>query len=191
MSKQHPPEDVEKALALAAAGTSVATIAETISAGESTVRRWLRKASAGADPGRPGGPVTARPATSPGVPPVEPVMLPDGQTGVPAPSCGGGCGCSKPAEPLSTADVCRRLEQRLADLVDLSLDAEQTGRIEDRMLKICRIIEFLRGGDEIGAQIDAMEAFAKFCLRTLSESDMQPVRMAITRFLDELKRENS
>jgi transposase-like protein len=191
MSMQHPPEDVEKALALAAAGASVATIAKAAQAAESTVRRWLRKASAGSEPRRPGPPSHAQPAISAREPSAEPSALADGPAGAPAPPCGIRCNCDGPPEPLSTSDVCRRLEARLSDLVDQTLDAEQSGRIEDRMLKICRIIEFLRGGDELGATLRAMKDFAAFCIRLLPESEMRIVRMVIARFLDKLKKEHS
>jgi hypothetical protein len=187
MAKRFPPESVEKARALAEAGASTDAIAESTGASPSTVRRWLRMSSACR---RSGHPPTARPSPSPRAPSVEPSATADEQAGAPPASCGGRCSCGD-GPALTPEDVCRRLERRLADLVDRAPDAEQSGRVEDRMLKICRIIEFLRSGDEIGPQLRAIHNFASFCIRTLSESDMGPVRMAVTRYLDELKKEHS
>jgi transposase-like protein len=190
MPSRYPREEVEKALALAAAGASVATIAESTSASPSTVRRWLREAASADSRERPGHPPGAQPSTCPRAPSVEPTAATDDPAGAPASGCEAPCDCGRGAG-LSTVEVCRRLEQRLGSLMAQGTDAEQSGRVEDRMLKICRIIEFLRSGDEIGSRLQAMHEFARFCIGTLSESEMQPVRMAITRYLDKLKEENS
>ena len=60
------------------------------------------------------------------------------------------------------------------------------------MLKVCKVLEYLRAGeDDLDAQLAAMKRFAGFCIRTLSEDEMTPVRKAIRLFLDDLKREHS
>ena len=59
------------------------------------------------------------------------------------------------------------------------------------MLKVCRVLEFLRDDDDLEAQLRTVEDFASFCMETLTEEEMRPVRKAIHMFLDKLKRENS
>jgi hypothetical protein len=53
------------------------------------------------------------------------------------------------------------------------------------------LLEFLRGADDLEARLRGMKDFAGFCVQTLTEDEMPPVRKAIHMFLDKLKRENS
>ncbi|NLW49843.1 MAG: hypothetical protein GXY85_03245 [Candidatus Brocadiaceae bacterium] len=96
----------------------------------------------------------------------------------------------RPARPgrASPAELRARLERRLAALVDEGDEPEKGA--EDRMLKICRILEFLQGAQDLDAQLRVVRDFAVFCLQALTEDEMQPVRKAIHMYLDKLKREN-
>lgn len=86
----------------------------------------------------------------------------------------------------------RKLEERLERLIEESEVDQGNARLEDRMLKVCKVLEFLRGeGDDVAAQLEAMDGFSDFCVRTLSEGEMTPVRKAVRLFLDELKRKHS
>ena len=86
----------------------------------------------------------------------------------------------------------RKLEERLERLIEESEADQGNARLEDRMLKVCKVLEFLRGeGDDIAGQLEAMDGFSDFCVRTLSEGEMTPVRKAVRLFLDELKRKHS
>lgn len=111
----------------------------------------------------------------------------------------------------------RKLEARLKELIEESepqpqaagSDETKTGKgkgdeakagksksdeakVEDRMLKLCKVLEFLREDeDDITPQLDAMKRFASFCVRTLTEDEMPPVRKAVRLFLDNLKREHT
>ena len=85
-----------------------------------------------------------------------------------------------------------QLETYLAELVAEATRASKKDdprpTYEDRMLKVCRIIETLSpGGDDLSPQLAAMKAFATFCVRRLPESEMAPVRKAVRLFLDDLK----
>ncbi len=88
--------------------------------------------------------------------------------------------------------VYAKLQERLEDLVESGEEESGSARVEDRMLKICRVLDYLRSDrDPVGEQLRAMKAFAAFCLRTLNEEQMRPVRKAIRMFLDDLKKENT
>ena len=98
------------------------------------------------------------------------------------------------AGPVPRGRLRALLEERLADLAkqDDATDAKAAAASEDRMLKICRVLDYLdSGSDDLDSCFDAMERFGAFCVRSLSEADMVPVRKAITQFLDELRREHS
>ncbi len=99
----------------------------------------------------------------------------------------------EPEEAAAPAEKLRRkLEERLERLVEESEADATDGKLEDRMLKLCRVLEFLRGEeDDVSAQLVAMKRFAAFCLRTLSEREMAPVRKATRLFVEKLKREHS
>ncbi len=98
------------------------------------------------------------------------------------------------AEPMQRGRLRALLEQRLADLAkqDDGTDAKAAAASEDRMLKICRVLDHLDDeSDDLDSCFNAMERFGGFCVRNLSEADMDRVRRAITLFLDELRREHS
>ncbi|MFO8008602.1 MAG: helix-turn-helix domain-containing protein [Candidatus Brocadiia bacterium] len=92
----------------------------------------------------------------------------------------------------SPAEMRADLERHLADLVALQGTDQGDGKLEDRMLKVCRVLDHLRDEeDDVGAQLRGLKRFAAWCVRHLSEQDMEPVRRAIRRFLDELKEQHS
>jgi len=93
--------------------------------------------------------------------------------------------------PESAADrVYRRLERRLEELIGEGADPEgQDAAAEDRALKVCRVMEFLRRErDELSAQLEAMRRFASFCVSNLSEEEMLAVRKAVCMFIEEMRR---
>jgi hypothetical protein len=86
----------------------------------------------------------------------------------------------------------RKLHRRLEALVERGgADPEARG-LEDRMLKLCRVLDYLRKGrDDLTERLRALKSFAAFCLRNLTEEEMDPVRKGIRLYVDELKREHS
>jgi len=64
--------------------------------------------------------------------------------------------------------------------------------LEDRMLKLIRIIEGYRNtvGD-VSPRLAVMEEFAAFCAGNLGESDVHTVRNAVNRFLGHVKDQTS
>jgi len=163
-SRKRLPE----ARALYAEGVATGAIANALSISPGTVRRWAREDAAA---GRPWTRDPLPPAA--GSPAVRP--LPD------------------PQEPGSLSRrLCRRLEQRLERLVECHGDDIDSTRLEDHMLKICKVLDGLRAGaDDTTAQLEAMRRFADFCLRSLPEEEMTPVRRAVRLFLEDLKRDNA
>ncbi len=98
------------------------------------------------------------------------------------------------AEPMERGRLRALLEQRLADLAkqDDGTDAKAAAASEDRMLKICRVLDHLQDeGSQLDALVDATLRFAKFCRRNLSEDEMGPVRKAVRLFVEHLKKELS
>jgi transposase len=97
------------------------------------------------------------------------------------------------AEPQLRELLRSQLQTHLAELVRQALNAESKGRaryptVEDRMLKVCRVIEHLDPDtDDPGIQLAVMQGFAAFCVRALSEQEIGPVRKAVRLFLDDLK----
>lgn len=203
-----------QALALIAEGVKKQVAAKSIGVHEATLRRWVRE-SRGAVPALPAVAGT-KPTNYPGtVPPVGPVRrTADAATNTcpatgPAPRAVGapvapspvaalplpparGAGPRHARTPDASARLARRLEERLAVLVEKSEASPNDPKLEDRMLKVCKVLEYLRAGeDDLDAQLAAMKRFAGFCIRTLSEDEMTPVRKAIRLFLDDLKREHS
>jgi len=82
-----------------------------------------------------------------------------------------------------------RLQERLERLIG---GTEDDPELEDRALKVCRLLEHLRADrDNLNAQLGAMHAFASFCLQTLPEEEMAPVRRAIRMFVDQLRKEHA
>ncbi len=94
--------------------------------------------------------------------------------------------------PAGLERLTRRLEERLEELVGKSEEAPNDPKWEDRMLKLCKVLEFVRSADDdLTPLLAAMQKFAAFCVRTLPEAEMAPVRKAVRLFLDHLKREHS
>jgi len=59
---------------------------------------------------------------------------------------------------------------------------------EGRMLDVCRVMERLHPDtDDPTIQLAVLKEFVAFCVRTLSEEDMGPLRKAIRLYLDDLK----
>ena len=94
--------------------------------------------------------------------------------------------------PTDRGELCRRLEQRLQRLVERAENDLDDARVEDRFLKLCRVIDSLRSDSaDLDAQMEAMGRFADFCMKSLTEEEMAPVRGPIRQFLDYLKEEHS
>lgn len=85
-----------------------------------------------------------------------------------------------------------RVEGLLEQLIDESDVEQKSANLENRMLKLCRVLEHLRERrDDLEGQLAAMQRFGAFCARNLPEEQMRPVRRAVRLFLDDLKREHS
>jgi hypothetical protein len=159
---------IDEARVLYEAGATTETIATSACVSPSTIRRWARKAKAA------GAPWQRQASTPPR----------RSQASVPP-------AAARPDTPATAGDLRTLLEQRLADLVQRSIQEPDKPGAEDRMLKVCKVLEFLRGADDLEARLRGMKDFAGFCVQTLTEDEMPPVRKAIHMFLDKLKRENS
>lgn len=112
----------------------------------------------------------------------------DRAAGVPWPSDAGAARPSSGGGPLRADRLVHKLEGRLERLIDSDVNA---AKIEDRALKICKLLDLLRAGDDPRWQLEAMRDFAAFCLRNLSEEEMRPVRRAIRLFIDDIRRAHS
>jgi len=99
----------------------------------------------------------------------------------------------RPGEPTFEQKMRARLYRHLEVLLRAAETRKKQARapyptLEDRMLKVCQVIKHLSPDcDDLMAQLLAMKEFADFCVRTLSEEEMGPVRKAVRMFLDELK----
>jgi len=90
-----------------------------------------------------------------------------------------------------------RMRARLYRHLEVLIDAAESRRkqtraryptLEDRMLRVCQVIEHLGpDAEDLTAQLRAMERFAAFCPGALCEEEMGPVRKAVRMFLDHLK----
>ncbi|MFW6189893.1 MAG: helix-turn-helix domain-containing protein [Planctomycetota bacterium] len=97
-----------------------------------------------------------------------------------------------PPAPNSADRLYRRLQERLERLIDESDTDAKSANLENRMLKLCKVLDHLREQrDDLEGQLRAIKRFGSFCARRLPEDEMAPVRKAIRLFLDELKREHS
>lgn len=152
---------LDQARVLYAEGAATSVIARAVGVAPATVRRWARKAAQAGAPWQ--------------------------REARPRPHCNQACRPARTAE----ADLRHMLEQRLADLVARSAEEPDKPGAEDRMLKVCKVLEFLRGADDLEAQLRAIKGFAAFCVQALSEDEMAPVRKAIHLFLEKLRRENA
>jgi len=168
MTAAERKELLDRARALYAEGVDPKTIAGSLHVSPATVRRWARKARAAGDPWQR-----------------EAAPRPRSRCACP------GHDAAAPSPRPTTADLHALLEQRLADLVACSVAEPEKPGAEDRMLKVCRVLEFLREDDDLETQLRTVDDFASFCLETLTEEEMRPVRKAIHMFLDKLKRESS
>ena len=156
-----------EARALYAEGLSFAATAEALALPVGTVRRWASE---------------ERRAGRPWV-----------RAGEEAPPAGAG---PKPGprrrRGVERSVLCRRLEQRLALLIERAEDDLDDAKVEERFLKLCRVLESLRGdAADLDAQLEAMGRFADFCMQNLTEEEMAPVRGPIRQFVDSLKEEHS
>jgi len=161
MPKSLKPKLLSQALVLHAEGVRKAVIAKSLKVTVRTVERWLQQEH------------------SPGL-----REVPDAAPAARAPSNSG--------PPPPADELVRVLQNRLARLIEQSENEQKDAGIEDRMLKVCRVLESLRAGsDDLAAQLEAMKKFADFCVSTLSEDEMGPVRKAVRLFLEKLRRDNS
>lgn len=182
MARTRKAKLLPEARALYAEGASKPVIAEALKVPLRTVQRWAQQDAKAGRPWQRG--------------PSEPRM-PAGRR-PPLAEAPRSDDAGKPSradnqEPRSLTDrLCRRLEERLEGLIEKSEGKKPDPRLEDRMLKICKVLEYLRGEDnDLSAQLRAMKRFATFCVQTLSEEEMTPVRKATRLFLEDLKREHS
>jgi len=152
-----------RARALYAEGSTYDVIAESLGVSARTVRRWAAQDRAAGRPWRR----DAERASSTSRP-----SLPRGEGS---------------AEALRA-----RLRERLDYLVAQSELNPDDAKLDDRMLKLCRVLEHLhKEAADVDAQLEALERFTRFCLQNLSEDEMDPVRKAVRLFLDNLKEEHS
>ncbi|MGD2176013.1 MAG: DUF1804 family protein [Candidatus Brocadiaceae bacterium] len=100
-------------------------------------------------------------------------------------------------EPEPEEEMRRKLREVLMRLVDEAHEREgdrpqEHPCLEDRMLKICRVLEHVRpDAEDLTAQLKGLKRFAGWCLRNLREDQMGPVRHAVRRFVDEMREEHS
>lgn len=168
MAQSKKDKLLPQARALYGEGLGKTVIAESLGVAASTVRRWARQDAQAGRPWQRGGQSPPAPDPTP-------------------PAAG-----ARPGHQCRADRLCRRLEERLERLIEEAEAAGDGARLEDRMLKVCRVLEHLRGDhDELRAQLEAMKRFASFCTRTLTEGEMAPVRKAVRLFLEHLRREHS
>lgn len=171
MSKRSRKEELlPQARVLWAEGLTKAEVARALSVSLRTIRRWAKQDRDAGNPWRRGSELAPEPE-----PAEDELPLVSGSS-----------------EDDLVERIYTKLQERLVKLVESDEEESDPKRLEDRMLKICRVLKELREDrDVIGQQIDAVHSFGAYCLRTLSEDEMQHVRRAIRLFLDDLKRENS
>ncbi len=106
--------------------------------------------------------------------------------------------CDSPARvphrpaPSRRHDLVRELEESLADLVGRMGTEDEDARLPDRMLKLCRVIDFLRDdSDDPTCALQTMERFAAFCMDRMTEEEVAPVRRAVSMFVETLRREHT
>ncbi len=92
--------------------------------------------------------------------------------------------------------VIERLENAFAQLLRHRNQQEAAGkgekRLEDRLLKLLRVIELYRETrDDTDARMTALEDFVAYCVEHVPPEEMQPIRGAVNRYIEHLKRENS
>jgi transcriptional regulator with XRE-family HTH domain len=92
--------------------------------------------------------------------------------------------------------IIERLEDCFARLLSHKEEQEQAGKgkkkLEDRLLKLLRVIELYRKTrDDSETQLAALEDFVAFCVRQVPADDMEVIRGAVNSYIEHLKRENS
>ena len=163
MADSKKEKHLPAARALYAEGLDYVEVAEALKMSVGTVRSWATQDRKAGDPWRR-----------------------DNEPEVPAKPPAGATG------RVSREALFGRLEERLQRLIERSEEDLDDAKIEDRMLKVCRVLESLRGdAADLDAQLEAMKRFADFCLQNLTEDEMSPVRTAIRQFVDYLKEEHS
>ena len=86
-------------------------------------------------------------------------------------------------------ETAEKLEEHFARVV-FKLDSKEDGyKPEDRALKVTKLLTFMdERTDDAEVALQALEQFVKFCLRELTDKEMQPVRKAVRMFAEELRR---
>jgi len=159
---------IEQARALYAEGLGQAEIASALAVSARTISRWARR---DAEAGRPWRRERAGDVARP---PKEPPST------------------SRDRSRRTAERLRRSLEKRLARLVKASEADDDNGRIEDRMLKLCKVLEFLRAdSSDLDCQLRTLERFTAFCLTALCDEEMDPVRKAVRMFMEQIRRESS
>lgn len=87
-----------------------------------------------------------------------------------------------------------RIASKVLDHLEVLIDSEimlkGSGQFEARMLRAARVLQCIETeGPELVQRLKAMNHFATFCVSNLTEEEIQPVRVAISRYLDKLKDE--
>jgi transcriptional regulator with XRE-family HTH domain len=90
--------------------------------------------------------------------------------------------------------VLRTLKRRFARLAVEAREASSGGRRvpEDRLLKILKVIDKytdLTAG--VAGRLEAIEDFLRFCVDRLPEEEVSPVRGAVRRYVNHIRRENA
>jgi len=92
--------------------------------------------------------------------------------------------------------VIERLENAFAQLLRHRNRQEDAGkgkkRLEDRLLKLLRVIELYRKTrDDTDERMTALEGFVAYCVEHVAPEEMKPIRGAVNRYIEHLKRENT
>lgn len=99
----------------------------------------------------------------------------------------------QPESPAPDRDrLRRRLHARLQALVERAEREPDEAKLEQRMLKLCRVLEHLQPeASDPKAQLEALDRFATFCAQNLCEDELDPVRRALRIYMDHLKEVHS
>ena len=92
--------------------------------------------------------------------------------------------------------VIERLENAFAQLLRYRNEKQKAGegkkRLEDRLLKLLRVIElYKKTRNNTDARMTALEDFVAYCVENVPPEQMKPIRGAVNRYIEHLKRENS
>ena len=84
--------------------------------------------------------------------------------------------------------ILRELKRRFADaLLRQPAEDETPKDVEDRLLKLTRIIEGYGKLGGVADRLEVMEEFAAFCAGTLGKEERTVVRRAVTGYLQQVK----